>query len=64
MTLSFKRRKEGGINCIFSPEDRVVIKISSCQANDTSRRGVQQLGILFGLTFLPFSYKGKRRSRS
>ena len=33
---------------------RAVIKISSCRANDTSRRGIQQLGILilFSSVFL------------
>ena len=39
---------------------RAVIKISSFRANDTSRRGIQQLGILFGFIFLLFSYKSRR----
>ena len=39
---------------------RPVIKISSCQANDTSRQEIQQLGILFGSIFLLFSYKSRR----
>ena len=41
---------------------RDVIKISSCQANDTSRQGIQQLGILFGSIFLLFPYKSRRGS--
>ena len=36
---------------------KAVIKISSCQANDTSRWGIQQLGILFDSIFRLFSYK-------
>ena len=39
---------------------RPVIKISSFQANDTSRQEIQQLGILFGSIFLLFSYKSRR----
>ena len=31
---------------------RAVIKISGCWGNDTSRREIQQLGILFGSIFL------------
>ena len=43
---------------------RAVIEISSCQANDTSRREIQQLGILFGSIFLLFSNKGRWGSPS
>ena len=39
---------------------RAVIKISRCRANDAGRRGIQQLGILFGSIFLLFSYKSRR----
>ena len=37
--------------------NRAVIKISSCWANDISRQGIQQLGILFGSIFRLFSFK-------
>ena len=36
---------------------RVVTKISSCQVNTTSRRGIKQLGILFGSIFFYFPIK-------
>ena len=44
----------------FVGGQRAVIKISRCRANEAGRRGIQQLGILFGSIFLLFSYKGKR----
>ena len=40
--------------------DRVVIKISSCRVNTTSRRGIKRLGIPFGSIFLLFSNKSSR----
>ena len=43
---------------------RVVTKISSCRVNTTSRRGIKQLGISFGSTFLLFSHKISRGSHS
>ena len=43
---------------------RAVYEISSCQANDTSRWEIQQLGILFGSIFLLFSYKSRQGSPS
>ena len=46
---------------VFVPQyfevPKALIKISSCRANGTSRRGIQQLGILFDSIFLLFSYK-------
>ena len=36
---------------------RVVTKISSCQVNTRSRRGIKQLGILFGSIFFYFPIK-------
>ena len=39
---------------------RVVAKISSCRVNTTSRRGIKQLGILFGSVFLLFSNESSR----
>ena len=39
---------------------RVVTKISSCQVNTTSRRGIKRLGISFGSIFLLFSNKSSR----
>lgn len=39
---------------------RAVIKISHCQANDTSRRGIEQLGILLGSIFLLFSHRSRQ----
>ena len=39
---------------------RAANEISSCQANDTNRWEIQQLGILFGSIFLLFSYKSRR----
>ena len=43
---------------------RVVTKISSCQANTKSRRGIKQLGISFLSILLPFSFKSSREPRS
>ena len=39
---------------------RVVTKISSCQVNTSSRRGIKWLGISFGSIFLHFSIKVAR----
>ena len=39
-------------------------KISSCQVNTTSRRGIKQLGISFGSIFLLFSYESNQGPRS
>ena len=51
---------------VFVPQyfevPRALIKISSCRANDTSRRGTQQLRILFDSIFLLFSYKSRERA--
>ena len=48
---------------VFVPQyfevPRALIKISSCRANDTSRRGTQQLRILLDSIFLLFSYKSR-----
>ena len=38
---------------------RAVTKISSCQVNTTSRRGIKQPGISFGSIFLLFSYESR-----
>ena len=38
-------------------EIRVVTKISSCQVNTTSRRGIKWLGVSFGSIFLLFADK-------
>ena len=40
--------------------DRVVTKISSCQVDTTSRRGIKRLGISFGSIFLLFSDKSSQ----
>ena len=39
---------------------RAVTKISRCQVNTTSRRGIKQLGISFGSIFRLFSYESSR----
>ena len=39
---------------------RVVTKISSCQVNTTSRRGIKWLGISFGSIIVLFSNKSSR----
>ena len=39
---------------------RVVIKVSSCRVNTTSRREIKRLGISFGSIFLLFSNKSSR----
>ena len=41
-----------------------VTKISSCQVNTTSRRGIKLLGISFGSIFLLFSYESSRKPHS
>ena len=53
-------------NLLFSAQlrDRAVTKISSCQVNTTSRRGIKQLGISFGSIFLLFSYESRQGPRS
>ena len=43
---------------------RVVTKISSCQVNTTSRRGIKQQGISFGSIFLLFSNKSSQGPHS
>ena len=43
---------------------RVVIKISSCRVNTTSRQGIKHLGISFGSNFLLFSNKSSRGPHS
>ena len=43
---------------------RLVTKISSCQVNITSRRGIKQQGISFGSIFLLFSNKSSRGPHS
>ena len=43
---------------------RVVTKISSCQVNTTSRRGIKQQGISFSSIFLLFSNKSSRGPHS
>ena len=45
---------------LFNACSRVVIKISSCWVNTTSRRGIKRLGISFGSIFLLFSNKSSR----
>ena len=42
----------------------VVTKISSCQVNTTSRKGMKQLGIYFGSIFLLFSSESSQGPRS
>ena len=42
----------------------VVTKISSCQVNTTSRKGMKQLGISFGSIFLLFSSESSQGPRS
>ena len=39
---------------------RAVTKISGCQVNKISRRGIKQLGISFGSIFLLISYESSR----
>ena len=74
-TLYFKQGKETNlqINIIIYYIDtsvlldnipRVVTKISSCQVNTTSRRGIKQQGISFGSIFLLFSNKSSRGPHS
>ena len=46
------------------PTPRAVTKISSCQVNTTSRRGIKHLGISFGPIFLLFSYESNMGPRS
>ena len=45
-------------------QSRDVTKISSYEVNVTSRRGIKQLGISFGSTFLLFSNESSRRPHS
>ena len=42
-----------------APLYSAVVKISSCQANGTSRWGIQQLGILFGSSVFLFYFPTK-----
>ena len=41
-----------------------VTKVSSCRENTTSRRGIKQLGISFGLIFVLFSYESSQGPHS
>ena len=43
---------------------RIVTKISSCQGNTSSRRGIKQLEISFFSIFLLFSYESSQGPRS
>ena len=43
---------------------RVVVKISSCRVNTTSRLGIKHLGVSFGSNFLLFSNKSSRGPHS
>ena len=45
-------------------QSRDVTKISSYEVNVTSRRGIKQLGISFGSTFLLLSNESSRRPHS
>ena len=47
-------------NIMCTASCRVVTKISSCPVNTTSGRGIKQLGISFGSSFLLFSFESSR----
>ena len=59
-----KPEKNSGFYGIRTLNRRAVTKISSCQVNTTSRRGIKELGISFGSIFLLFSYESSRGPRS
>ena len=50
-----KKKHKFHLKLRVSVSHRAVTKISSCQVNITSRRGIKQLGISFGSVFLLFS---------
>ena len=52
------------IHITFLSSPRVVSKISSCQLNTTTRRGIRQIGISFGSIFFLFSYESSQGPHS
>ena len=47
-------------NTMCTASCRAVTKISSCWVNTTSGRGIKQLGISFGSSFLLFSFESSQ----
>ena len=60
MIRQTRPRKDGTSGFSLKRKYRVVTKISSCQVNTTSTRGIKQLGISSGSIFLLFSNKSRR----